>query len=111
MESTGTFRKPLAECTPPQKRANSLPANIIPKKLVKVQHFPSKLYISLSRNNIFSALGKTEFNENRKGCIQQRCVLCQAQNIRKQTIHFCRTCADAPALCYPECFDLYHSKL
>ena len=65
MESTGTFRNPLAECTPPQKRANSLPANIIPKKLVKVQHFPSKLYISLSRNNIFSALGKTEFNENR----------------------------------------------
>ncbi|CAF3952919.1 unnamed protein product [Rotaria sordida] len=39
MESTGICRKPLAKTTPPQKRANSLPSNIIPQKLVKVQHF------------------------------------------------------------------------
>jgi hypothetical protein len=44
MESTGVCRKSLTESTPPQKRANSLPSNIIPGELVKVQHFSSKLY-------------------------------------------------------------------
>ncbi|CAF1352249.1 unnamed protein product [Rotaria magnacalcarata] len=108
MESTGAGRKPLTEFTPPQRRANSLPNSltpqqcvnsltnsIIPRKRIKIQHFSS-------RNN---------YDECRKRYIQKVCVLCHSKQIRKLTAHFCRTCHDAPALCYPNCFDTYHSQM
>ncbi|CAF1465126.1 unnamed protein product [Rotaria magnacalcarata] len=95
MEATGVSRKPLNEITPPQKRALSLPNSIIPHKFVKVQHFSSK----------------TDYNESRQRHIQKRCVLCRSKQIRKQTIYFCRTCPDASAFCYPECFDAFHSQI
>ena len=36
---------------------------------------------------------------------------CRSKNIRRQTRHFCRTCLYQSGLCYPECFDLYHTNL
>ncbi|CAF2053263.1 unnamed protein product [Rotaria magnacalcarata] len=108
MESTGAGRKPLTKSTPPQRRANSLPNSltpqqcvnsltnsIIPSKRMKIQHFSS-------RNN---------YDESRKRYIQKVCVLCHSKQIRKLTARFCRTCHDAPALCYPDCFDTYHSQM
>ncbi|CAF1254772.1 unnamed protein product [Rotaria sp. Silwood1] len=95
MESTGIARKSLNEFTPSQKRIASVPYSNIPQKLLKVQHFSSK----------------TDYNENRQGHVQKRCVLCRSKQVRKQTIYFCRTCPDTPALCYPDCFDAFHSKI
>ena len=59
----------------------------------------------------FIYLDKTEYSEKRQGHVQKQCVLCYSKQIRKQTTYFCRTCPDAPALCYPECFDVFHSEL
>ncbi|CAF2409381.1 unnamed protein product [Rotaria sp. Silwood2] len=95
MESTGIARKSLNEFTPPQKRIASVPYSNIPQKLLKVQHFSSK----------------TDYNENRQGHVQKRCVLCRSKQVRKQTIYFCRTCPDTPDLCYPDCFDAFYSKI
>ncbi|CAF4864223.1 unnamed protein product [Rotaria socialis] len=95
MESTGITRKSLNEFTPPQKRILSVSNSNIPQKLMKVQHLSSK----------------TDYNENRQVHVQQRCVLCRSKQVRKQTIYFCRTCPNKPALCYPDCFDVFHSKI
>ena len=112
MESTGTGRKALVKYTPPQKRTKSLPNYATWSTVVQNQHFSSRTPLDLySLILSFLFLGKTEFNENRGGHTQKRCVLCRSKNIRRQTIHFCRTCPDKPGLCYPECFDLYHTNL
>ncbi|CAF4677443.1 unnamed protein product [Rotaria socialis] len=95
MESTGITRKSLNEFTPPQKRILSVSNSNIPQKLMKVQHVSSK----------------TDYNENRQGHVQQRCVLCRSKQVRKQPTYFCRICPDKPALCYPDCFDAFHSKI
>lgn len=66
MESTGVCRKPLSESTPSQKRTNSLPSNIMPQKLVKVEHFSSKSMFNFNELVFYCfALGKTEYCETR----------------------------------------------
>ena len=47
MESTEITRKSLNEFTPPQKRITSVSNSNIPQKLMKVQHFSSKLEVHL----------------------------------------------------------------
>jgi hypothetical protein len=66
MESTGVCRKPLSESTPPQKRANSLPSNLMPQKLVKVEHFSSNPMFNFNELVFYYfILGKTEYCETR----------------------------------------------
>ncbi|CAF3743998.1 unnamed protein product [Rotaria socialis] len=68
-------------------------------------------YLPHEMNKVMLNKSKTDYNENRQGHVQKRCVLCRSKQVRKQTIYFCRTCPDTPALCYPDCFDAFHSKI
>ncbi|CAF3655008.1 unnamed protein product [Rotaria socialis] len=65
-------------------------------------------YLPHEMNKVMLNKSKTDYNENRQGHVQKRCVLCRSKQVRKQTIYFCRTCPDTPALCYPDCFDAFH---
>lgn len=111
MESTGIGRKSLKEITPPQKRVLTT-YNDNSMKIARVQHFSSKIERFIEggpRNGI--VLDKTQYDENRQGHVQKRCVVCRSKKIRKQTIYFCRTCSNSPGFCYPDCFDEFHRNM
>jgi len=39
------------------------------------------------------------------------CVVCNANNKKKETVYYCKTCPSNPYLHIPDCFNLFHEQL
>lgn len=64
--------------------------------------------VRLRERHFLDCIPPTEKKE--KPC--RVCVVCSKKGIkRKETRYYCPDCPSKPALCMPECYRLYHTKL